>query len=404
MGLDMAMIEISCLKPLDILLTQGAGKSSTFIRIGTTLARGGRTARASHASLVVAPSLLVESLGDGGTAFTSLVGTDQTRLFARVDGRRLRLFARLKDVKAGYVYRHVLGDQLAPDAWLFRDGLFAALAPHYLAEYPGAGRLLRVATFLPEALKDRMEALSISVQRKIAAGPFCSELVIALLLSIGPILQMPSSPETIAPGDIEHLTNFKYRFKTIEDDALPGNELDETSTHALAEMLCFGQLQHQELKSKTIRISGWIERLQAAGVLVNSAQPQGFQAAERTRIRLQQLEYVKAYLGEVSDEFWSWYSSSATCMESCPEGLKRLEEARARKRARDSTNRNGKSFVLALAMSSPWDGSTCGQQLQCSCSQPTWQQIQRQFADYREREMESLRLDVERAKRGVDGA
>jgi hypothetical protein len=352
----MLAVDLSKIKPFDVLLTSGGEKESTLIRIGQTMIRL-NPAQYSHVAMFITPTLLIES-SDAGIVFEQFSNTEprasdafvwgrhprlqrlQSRLLIQ-EGNPPRLFGGLPKATRILVRRHKELCGLSKHRMRsLREKLLAGLGPLYLKAYPPYASFLstfRQGAHLTEPVKSALSEVFGSVHNP---GPFCSGLVAHLLDLIG--LGGENVAASYAPIDFQTSNQFC--------NVTRGEEITQTNTKVpfAARIEKLLNVEGTPFLSPLIAHAGAIVdrivRYERTGL--KDLKGVTFRVPE---IATQELSAVMEWCSSLSDGFWDWYREAPQCFATCPE----------KKRARTTAPVGSIVYKLATAK--------CEDIYRCSC-------------------------------------
>jgi hypothetical protein len=330
-------LDLSRLRPLDVLVSSGSRWSSKAIKVATTL-RHLKAADYSHASMLLTPSLAVEALAGDGVVLTDLLvpiseshsakadTTAQGRqhAFLRwVDGR-LRVYVRLQDTSRAAVYRHVTFSGRHEDSsWLFRPDALAVLCEVYLREYADILHLGNTMASVGQPVKDALRwVIEWFTARQPEQGLFCSELV-CKLMSNANLEAEQTRAETVAPSMFAWKTKWfdciKEATTVSLESELPGLPCEPEFVDELTRVLRFEDLLVQRRQGRIHQASRRIANI-VGGVTADTAQAAEvatMQTAGRQLWREEAIARLDRYLAQRADPVWTWLSSTNHCRDAC---------------------------------------------------------------------------------------
>jgi hypothetical protein len=222
----MALVDVECLCPGDVLLSTAPGLISAMTRMMTCSAY-------SHASLHLGGGgSIIQSTPNDGVAFATL------ELVKAESNAHLKVLGTLRGATVLHVYRHkwLCDKQLPQDQRLRQmEYLYEFLGAYWGKDYPLLKRLALSSPFLEFAPKVKTEVLGAigkfgADRGKIVPGPFCSQLVFEVLAAAGlPPVSADIRSDEVSPQsliDAAH-TNLR-RVGSAEfdhpDDSIPNDE------------------------------------------------------------------------------------------------------------------------------------------------------------------------------------
>lgn len=395
----MAFLEITKMRPLDVVLMSGKRAFSKVIMLSSSVAAW-RLAKYSHATLMLSPSMCVEAL-DGVAIVTTDYAATSELICRWVDGR-LAVFVRLDDISDAMVLRH---RTITPDLKNvclhlgYRREVLQTLAEVYLKQYSPLARLLKPVVDLPPVALRFIELLTRKLDGfKPEPGPFCSELVCMLLAQrdseleaklsfemVSPVSakqdRVPGkpAPDTTSPSALAWREELMHPLAGEEDpvhtclqSALPGELCEDAFSLRITEILRSGVAAPEFLRTKILKIMSTIP-----AVLADSDHPETraqqlenlevIYAESRSLLRQLWVLELERNLMTFSDPIWEWVEKSNACIASCPVQRHDLFPPWCdwpRKEQRSA-------FVAAPAWKAEvermkqWDGSSCSATRDC---------------------------------------
>jgi len=334
----MIILEITDVQEFDVLLTSGDAKFSGAIKKLQSVFRWGRSAPFSHASLLLSPFSVIESLDTSGIVITDLFkpstnphgqekkfDDDQTQIVARIDGARLRLFAILNGVNRAEVRRYRPISSCDPAKFAqSKNAILAAISAVYLAEYPAYARLLATARVIPNEVVNALERIGMFIENKTITGPFCSELVVNLLGCAHPmIMETYQTAKKTAPSDLSHnkeifeLVTIAKEYSSPEE--LPGRN-SKDFIDIIQKYLSIKSNASQKFNSDLVKLTRKLPN--AIGIISNIRQSEFVAVTELYQEILDTMrqDWIKPLSDHIqtSRRLGIWLRSANKCAASCP--------------------------------------------------------------------------------------
>ncbi len=318
-------LNLSRIRPLDILLTTEDGWSSRAIRAAQAV-RFLKPTRFSHASLFLAPSVIVES-DEPGTIVTNLAhapvkgGIPRARnLSCRMVGRELAIFVELESKSGAQVVRPLAAANWhAGQVRSGRSAVMEALLPAYLARYSNAFHFLAASGAVPRSVQSYAEEKLAQLDHSIGnvldprTGTFCSELV-SMLLAAAMVVSSREHSQTV-PGHFEWQTD---EFDPVKGVVIDGEaNLPGTACPADLERKVAALLRTHLDRETTSKILGLAESR-----LINDP-------IKTLDLRIELSNQLGGELAWV-DALWEWVDSVNHCAAVCPKGSSYDEHRRSR--------------------------------------------------------------------------
>lgn len=322
--MSIVFLELTKLRPLDVMLTS-SDELSSFVIKGATSIRGLRLAHYSHAALMLSPGVCVEALTKPGIVCTDL--SEPAPLFFRWVEGKLTVFASLKGVDNAAVFRHrsVTRELSSGSLSDLRSLALEALAECYLMQYSLLINLVRPIVRLPPRVESFLARVTPLFEgRKPEPGPFCSELVCRLLGAV--VKDATPYPDRVAPSDLswdtESLEELENVVRLCEPDDLPGFECDDDFSSGLSQML-EADLSQQEFQKRLLQAMSVIPAILADGVSpedpsIRDALEMKY-SAMREEARHFYVDELQHSLYQFQDRLWEWMHRANVCKKTCPE-------------------------------------------------------------------------------------
>jgi len=252
-----------------------------------------------------------------------------------------------------------------------------------LAQYPSYTRLLTTAGFIPDDLLKLLEKFGDLMEKKILAGPFCSELVMTALRSSGGLISpcdQQVESETLNPCDLEDLAGWNEEEVIISAssaDELPGEPVNEGFNNEIHSILSLPVHINQGFASKIRFVKTLFDEILSSIGKVNDG-TDGWTAAPRTAAEVREA-YLKAlsdidlYMQTICDPFWTWIEGANLCFGKCPEGRKRA----GHKIRLDEPTLSERLRMPSYRVVERWDGERCPDIRSCKLVSPGWDDFRR---------------------------
>lgn len=383
-------LNLTQVKPLDVLLSTEPGFVSTMNRVAQQLS-GGRKAEYSHAALALSSSVFVESLGKEGTVVNDLTDpqyglsekaragqpTRTSTLHYRLVDGKIAVYVELQSKSALGVFRdeRMESKTYAEITEGPRIKCVRKLADVYLAEYSILPRLLKSVINLPPELQSLTEKM---VKPKKLPGPFCSELVNMLLGSSFDDETCDHSQRK--PMDFAWV---RERYPEVKGavvyglENLPGQECSKTLADTILPFLQIRpydsqSIQQSILKIATIAAPVWAEIL--------GADPQGRATLDGLFLK-NLIEYRSKLVAEICvklhkgpDFIWCWIAKANDCYAVCPGGDEKLCTRRKEQAAKELVLKkfmNEEVDVTFRHVGKDWTGERCSSAAGCEAFKRT---------------------------------
>ncbi len=326
----MVFLELTKLRPLDVLLISGNRPGSFAIKSAVSL-RGRRWSSYSHAALILSPSLHIEALSARGIVCTDL---SVLTLHFRVVSGQLAVYAPLDRVNGVQVLRHreVAHDVDSTHLTSLRTCALETLAEVYLKQYSLRLRLAEPVVRLDPAILGFLERLTRWMEHdEPEPGPFCSELVCMLLEKAGLLVREPWNGQpasTLAPADFSWRPNMFYDVPGVDltctAQELPGVACDPEFVNEVSKILESAQ-QQQEFAIETLKamlsVSTIVSEPHKLDEMALSTLRQSH-LKQRKKFRAAYAYKLAPSIERFLDPLWEWVAKANDCNGSCPKTRK----------------------------------------------------------------------------------
>jgi len=354
-------LNLSLLKPLDLLLTSGDGMFSKVIRVASA-AKTMATADFSHAALLLAPSVIIESLTEEGIVCNNLLNPianphSASRSSESVDNDspfqpiwvngQLQVLARLDGVTNAAILRAT-----TPVTSDDRRSALGVLAEQYLRQYSELGRLTQPIITLPQSIENFFVNVAKNIDGpKAQSGAFCSELVCLMMSSTFGIAG--ESPNRVAPSDFTRASTYLERVSgavlRAPNPAALGSLASEQLTTEMKMWLSFPNALTQSMQSRVLQMFAYAPAFRAD--IDKSRSREEWQVEfERLRERYRKdwVDEIQSRLTLEIDPVWRWIQDSNVCYQTCPAVREKWAADQKVKDAKLASTSKSKTQFLSL--------------------------------------------------------
>lgn len=326
----MVYLEVTKMRPLDVVLMSGTRVFSKVIMAASSLAAM-RKANYSHATLMLSQSMCVEALDGVATVLTDYATRD--KLVCRWVNGKLAVFVGLDGISDALVLRHKCITDASHVELEFRGKLLETLSELYLRQYSTLARLLKPVVSLPAPIMRFIEHATSGLDGfKPEPGPFCSELVCLLLDEVAPtpVSAAPTklSPDAVSPSALEWIDDFldplwgeRSPVHACNPQDLPGEPANDMSRKLVAMLSTGTDDMLQNMRATTLKVMTLVPKV-VGGELDSEELTKAMDviyAERRKEFRNQWINELDSYFATFSDPVWNWIERSNACMATCPD-------------------------------------------------------------------------------------